>query len=103
MGALKNFWSRIDAMAEEQRLRIPVWCVWETDAPNAGSALYRCMTREDAVEKFKAEALNGHWDSSVVIHCAPATQKQIDEHVRAEAGWGSPPGPTSPRLKMERV
>lgn len=108
MGALKDFWNRIDAMAEEQRLKIPVWCVWDdsaSDDVNADYVLYRCMTREEAVEKYKNEALDGHWDPSIAIHCRPATQKQIDEHRREEERWaraGVVPS-QSPRLKMERV
>lgn len=101
--SLRDFWKKIDAMAEEQRLKIPVWCCWETDNPDAGYALFRCMTREEAIAKFKDENKDGYWGTQILVSCTPATQKQIDEHRRIEQGWGTPPGPTNPRLRMEKV
>lgn len=103
MSTLKDFWKKIDAMAEEQRLKIPVWCVWETDHPDAGYSLYRCLTREEAIEKYKNEAKDGYWGPQTLVSCRPATQKQIDEHRRSEEGYGSPPGPVNPRARMEKV
>jgi hypothetical protein len=103
MGSLKDMWNQVDALAEKARLAIPVWCVWETENPDAGYTLFRAPTEEEAIAKFKDEDMNGEWPADVGVSCRPATPEQIKEQQEMEAGWGSPPGPVSPRRKMERI
>lgn len=102
MGALSDFWRQMEEMAEKARLAIPVWCVWETENPDAGYVLYRIATKEEAIAKY-VEDMGLVPTETAFVSCRAATEEQVREQQETEAGWGSPPGPVSPRLKLEKI